>query len=160
MEKRFTDSTLGEIIYTESIFTGRKKITINGKEYKKQSKNVYVDESGEQVLLNGNFYQGMSLTVGGNTYQITEKLKWYDYLAFILPILFNIIWGNSVTLCKIIPIIGGAIGAFVCGLFGAWGLVLMKKCAKAWQKAIVFIGAFALSVLICYLLALVVLAIF
>jgi len=79
MEKRFTDSTFGEIIYTESVFSGRKKIFVNGKELKKQSKNVYVTENGEQVLLNGNFYQGMTLTIGGNKYQVSEKLKWYDY---------------------------------------------------------------------------------
>ena len=159
MEKRFTDSTLGEIIYTESVFSGRKKIFVNGKELKKQSKNVYVTENGEQVLLNGNFYQGMTLTIGGNKYQVSEKLKWYDYLTFILPILFNIIWGNSVTLCKIVPIIGGAIGALICGLLGAFGLVTIKKCSTIWQRTLVVIGTFVLSVLICYLLALAILSV-
>ncbi len=159
MEKRFTDSTLGEIIYTESVFSGRKKIFVNGKELKKQSKNVYVTESGEQVTIKGSFYQGVELVIGVNKYQVSERLKWYEYLTIILPLVFNLIWGNSVTLCKIIPMIGGALGGLVSALVGALGLVLISKCTKVWQRILVVIGTFVVSVLICYLLALAILSV-
>ena len=43
-------------------------------------------------------------------------MKWYEYiLALIIPI-FVLTWGNSVYLCSIFPIVGGAIGGAISAL--------------------------------------------
>ena len=65
MENTVHNEKLGEIVYDENFWTGRKKITINGEELEKVSRKEFKTKSGEQVLIKGNFITGAKLDIGG-----------------------------------------------------------------------------------------------
>lgn len=52
---------------------------------------------------------------------------WYDYVLAIIPLILVLVWGNSVYLCTIIPIVGGALGGAISGLCCGISLMLMAK---------------------------------
>ena len=89
---------IGDILYEESYWTGKKTVTINGKSYQKASKTTYVYMDGEKehyITLNGSFLSGVSVTFGnGVTVKITEKPAWYEWLLSGAGFLFVLIWGN------------------------------------------------------------------
>ncbi|MDE5548520.1 MAG: hypothetical protein K2J30_05950 [Clostridia bacterium] len=72
--------------------------------------------------------------------------------------MFNLVWGNIPACVEIIPIVGGALGGFFSALFAMLCLLFMRKTNKVWLKLLMFVGFFALSVLCCFLLALMLLS--
>ena len=144
----------GQIDFQESAWTGRKTLLQNGKECAKLGKNKFVLENGETAEVTGNFLRGAALYIHGKQHQLTPAAKWYEYILALLPFLFNIIWGNVVSLVLIFPIVGGAIGGGICGVCFVLSLVLMRKTSKWWAKILIGLAVFAASVLICYGIAL------
>ncbi|MCI6357331.1 MAG: hypothetical protein MR766_01685 [Erysipelotrichaceae bacterium] len=85
------------------------------------SKTAFLYESGAStydINITGNFVKGSTLTINGDSYKISENLKWYEYVLAILPFVFILIWGNVPALVQILPVIGGAIGGVVSALMG------------------------------------------
>ena len=151
-----THPEIGEIMYEESFWTGKKSLYINGTPITKIDKMTFViskDEKNQYFNLKGSMLTGVTLTVDGQTIEISEKPKWYELLLIFLPFILNIVWGNNVFLCSIIPIVGGAIGGCISGLMACGSLVTMKKFDKAWQKVLVGLGFLVGSFLITFLLA-------
>lgn len=122
MKKTIMHQTYGEIVYEEGIWSGKKTITINGTALQKAKKNVYMlaDEENVQVTLRGSVLTGASLNIRGEEICVFAKPAWYDWLLSFLPLALIMIWGNSISLCSIIPVVGGAIG----GALGGVGLVV------------------------------------
>ena len=54
---------LGEIVYTENIWTGKKSITANGVPAQAITKKDFLI-NGEKATVKGNTYSGMSLVIG------------------------------------------------------------------------------------------------
>ena len=101
---------------------------------------------------------GASLIVDGQKIIIAPPMKWYEYiLALIIPI-FVLTWGNSVYLCSIFPIVGGAIGGAISALAMIFSAVVMRKVNKPIFKILIGLGFFVATVLICNLLAIAILA--
>ncbi len=147
----------GEIIYEESALSGKKSISINGIEATKLDKNTFkIDNT--KITLTGNLLTGANVIIDTETILLTPKLKWYEIALSILPFILNIIWGNSVALCEIIPVVGGAIGGAICGATIIINMYLIKNIKQIWLKVIVSIAVLAASFLICYLIALAILA--
>ena len=75
-----------------------------------------MDGSELRISVKGNFVSGVTMSINGTEeIQVVPKMKWYE-IVFSLPIfMLIIIWGNSVPLCKIIPVMGGAIGGAISG---------------------------------------------
>ena len=99
------DEKLGEIVYEENSFTGKKKISINGVECVKVKKRVFelnTEEGTKEIVLKGNAIIGLTLESEGREIILIEKIKWYEIILGILPILLVITWGNNVALCKIV----------------------------------------------------------
>lgn len=144
----------GQIDFQESAWTGRKTLLQNGKECAKLGKNKFILENGDIAQIKGNFLRGAILNIRNVEYQLTPAAKWYEYILALLPFLFNIIWGNVVSLVLIFPIVGGAIGGGICGVCFVLSLVLMRKTSKWWAKILIGLAVFAASVLICYGIAL------
>lgn len=140
----------GVIIYSESFWTGKKKLTLNGIEAQRISKTDYMID-GTSAVLKGNFVVGVSLYIGGETIQLTPKAKWYETLLAFIPLLFLLTWGNSPTLCAIFPVIGGALGGALGGMAAVSSLFLMKKQRTAIGKLIVGIVVAAITILLAYL---------
>lgn len=154
-------STLGTITIEESFWTGKKKITINDKQLSKVDKKSFETEEGEHVSIEGSLVFGAKLVYKDEKIQVTEKLKWWEIVLALLPFIFDMVWGNSVSLVTIFPVVAGAIGGLVTGLIGFTILYINKVYVKEWWlKIIVGIGFFIASIFICWLLALVFIAAF
>lgn len=149
---------LGEITYEESFWTGKKSLYLDGQILNSTAKNVFQTANGETITLTGNFFTGTKGSIGGETITFTQPFKWYEYVLSAIPFLLVLIWGNVVALCEIVPIIGGAIGGAIGGLFLALNLVVLRKLRKVYLKILVSVGMTGLCFLICYLIALAVLA--
>ncbi|MCH5156053.1 MAG: hypothetical protein J1F69_05535 [Clostridiales bacterium] len=147
----------GEITYEESIWTGKKSLYLNGQKLDSTSKNIFQTPSGETIELKGNFFSGISAVVGAETIAVMPGCKWYEYVLSLIPILI-MVWGNTVALCKIIPIVGGAIGGGISGLFIALTLFIIKKIHNVFLKILFAIAMTGICFFICYLIALAILA--
>ncbi|MDE6200572.1 MAG: hypothetical protein K2M47_01650 [Clostridiales bacterium] len=142
--------TYGEIVYDESAWTGKKSVSIGGTPLQKISKKEFQMQDGSKVIANGGFLQGASLSINGETIALTPRVKWYEIVLCILPFLLTITWGNIPALCAIIPIVGGAIGGGIGGLFSVLGLWGMKSVKPIWLKIIIALASFAATFGICY----------
>ena len=76
----------------------------------------------------------------------------------VLPLLLVLIWGNSVALCKIVPIVGGAIGGLIGGIFACANLVVIKGFSRLWLKILVSVGMLGGTFGVCYGIALAILS--
>ncbi len=140
----------GNIVYEESFWTGKKSITINDVPLTKKSKNEFETQDGKAIKVVGGFFQGACLNIDGESIRVTPKIKWYEIVLAVIPFVLIMIWGNSVALCKIVPVVGGAIGGFISALFSCCGLFLMKSSNKIWLKILIGLAAIAVTFLVCF----------
>ncbi|MDE6618599.1 MAG: hypothetical protein K2K13_06215 [Clostridiales bacterium] len=150
--------TYGEIVYDEGAWTGKKSVSIGGAQLEKLSKKEFKMQDGTTVTVNGGFLQGANLNIKGENIALTPRVKWYEIALCILPFLFVMIWGNVTALCRIIPIVGGAIGGGISGLFSVLGLWGMKSVKPIWLKLLIAFGSLAITIAICYGIAIAILA--
>ena len=149
--------TYGEIVYDESIWTGKKTLTVNGATCFAVSKKEFL--AGEQkILLSGSLLSGVRLTINQETVEVSPRPAWYEIAFAILPLVFLITWGNNPALCAIFPVIGGAIGGAIGGVFGMTSLVLMKKTSSVGKKLLIGVGMLAAAVLASFVLAILLLS--
>ena len=142
----------GEIIYNENAWTGKKVLTVNGVEVSAVSKNEYTIND-KKAILKGSFLTGSTLQIDDETIQLSPKVKWYEVVFAMIPFLFLMIWGNSVSLCAIFPVVGGAIGGALGGLGAVLSLLFMKSKKARLAKILIGIIATAATILIAFLLA-------
>ena len=156
MKSTVQNATWGEIVYSESFWTGKKEIFINGTQLKKINKNTFSYENGETqetVMLSGNFFKGTTIGIGGELITMCPHAKWYEIMLAILPFITIIIWGNVPALFAIIPVVGGAIGGMISAGLGFLSMMMMKSLKNAWQKVLVGLAMFAATFLVCFVVA-------
>ena len=134
MRKVLPSKKYGDITYDENFWIGRKTVSIGGKPLKKLDKKTFETDDGKRVSVKGNYLYGVKMTIGEDEYQVTPTIKWYEVLLMILPFLLDIIWGNNIALCLIVPIVGGAIGGAISGLMSMVSLLFMRKFKPLWAK--------------------------
>ena len=142
----------GEIIYNESIWSGKKILTFNGVNAQQISKKEYIINE-KKFILKGNYLTGVSLDIDDETIQLTPKIAWYEIAFAVLPFLFLIVWGNSVALCAIFPVVGGAIGGALGGLASVLSLLFMKKQKSILMKALIGAAVLAATVFVAFIIA-------
>ena len=157
MKEIIQHPTYGEIVYTEGFWSGKKTLTVGGVEAKKVSKKEFTFD-GKKVSIKGNYYAGTSLDIEGEIIQVTPKPKWYEIVIAVLPLIFLLTWGNSVALCSIFPVVGGALGGALGAVALCVTLSLMKKTKSFLVKLIYGLCVFAVTILIAYALALAILS--
>lgn len=119
MKKSIIHPSYGEIVYEEGIWSGKKSISINGTPLQKVKKNEYLLGEGEnavQVTLGGSVLTGVALSIRGEDIWIVPKPTGLDWILSAVPFVLILAWGNSVKLCSIIPVVGGAIGGAIGGV--------------------------------------------
>lgn len=162
MKKIINSQVYGEIHYEESFWTGKKEININGKNLIKLDKKTYYFEEKEGysfneetkkvfVTTNGGYFQGGTLQIGDEILEVIPKTLWWEWVLAFLPFLFDCIWGNSVKLCKIFPLIGGLIGGVICGVMGCIILYVMKKYENKTYKLLLGLCGFIITLMLLYL---------
>ena len=152
MIKQFCRPKFGEINYEENVWTGKKKVTINGVQLTSVNKTTFnYDYNGTlvEVKITGNIYTGCNLTIYDEAYEIYTKTAWYEYILAILPFILVIVWGNSVALCKIVPVIGGAIGGAISGVFSFVSLSVMKSIKSPLFKVLIGVICLIATFVVC-----------
>ena len=152
MKKEIYIDGLGSGTYEETFWTGKKIITINGVQFAKQSKTSYsAIINDELVFLNvyGNFFNGVNLVYGEQTVSVVPKTLWYEYVFAILSICLVVIWGSSVDLCEIIPVVGGAIGGALSAFVAFTALTYSKERKNPLHKVLIGLAGVAVAFLVC-----------
>ena len=153
MKKEVNHSEFGKIVYEESFWSGKKKITINGKPLIKISKTSYKYASEEEsfyVSIIGNFLKGVYLRIKERTVLVCPSTKWYEYVIGFLPLALVLVWGNSAALCSIVPLVGGAIGGAIGGVVSILSIIFMKEAKNILFKVLIGIASLAVCFLICF----------
>ncbi len=153
------ENSRGTIIYSESFFLGRRSITINGKPMTKVNKRLFTSDDGRvKISITGNLFTGEKLLINNiDEISVIPPCKWYEIVITVFTMAFLIIWGNSVTLVRIIPLVGGVVGGAISGLFSALGLAFMRMVKHPAAKIGIGVGAFAVAFLCCFIIALIIL---
>lgn len=144
--------SIGKIVFEESLLSGKRTLSVNDISAEKTSKNEFLINN-EKAVIKGNLLFGVTLFFSNQTIQILQKPKIYEYILALLPIIFLLVWGNSVALCSIFPLVGGAIGGFIGGLFAAFSLLFMVNTKECLAKILIGLGMFALAILAAYIVA-------
>lgn len=153
MKEIIQDSNIGEIIYDENLLTGNKSLYINGKSLVKMNKTTFALSEGEEkkyAVIEGNLFTGITLKFDGRKIVISNKPTWYEITLSVLMFVINLVWGNSVALCSIIPICGGAIGGAICGALMVVSLSLMIKTKGVAKKVLIGLGMIIASFILCF----------
>ena len=161
MKTTVCSESFGEIIYEENAWTGKKDLSINGVQLNKTSKKTFEYNNGESVTtvtLKGSVMSGVTATIGDETVKIVTAPKWYEIALSVFIFAFVLVWGNSVALCSIFPIVGGAIGGAISGALAVVNLMVVKNIKNIGGKILVSIGIFVLTVAICATIAFVLLS--
>lgn len=158
MKYTIQHENLGEMTYEESLWTGKKRLSVNGQELKKIARNTFQTSDGQSIKLKGSFLFGTKAITETETIVLVPPCKWYEYALSLLPFILVLTWGNSKALCRLVPIVGGAIGGLIGGLFLAFDLVVIRCIKYRFLKILLLIGTTGICFLVCYLIARVILA--
>ena len=153
MQVTINHPRFGMIDYTESVWTGKKKIMINGVELVQADRTHYAFPDGKLISVTGNFLSGAAVEIDGERIGLTEKIKWYEILLGCLPFFIVLVWGNSPALVKVIPMvgrvinraIGGAIGVGLGSVLSVLSLFFLKSVKPIGLKILIGIGMMAVA---------------
>lgn len=141
----------GTILYEESVWTGKRKLFLNGKELTKVNKKTFVyEENGEkkEFIVEGNIFKGVGIFSSDlpEPVIISKPMGVLDYIFFILPLVPAVLFG--------------AVGGLVGGLTAAFSLSVVRETKPLWLKIVLgiefaiigglaaFLTAFAVGLLI------------
>ena len=156
MKYSIQHDTLGLVTYEESFWTGKSQLWVNGELLQKADKKTFVmtrDSKITYIHLTGNIIFGVTMSIDSEKIEIVPKAKWYELALVSLIFILTIVWGNSVQLCSIIPIVGGAIGGAISAIVAITTLISMKR-SKPIMKVVIGICGIIVAFLIEYLVAL------
>lgn len=152
MRSVISDEKFGQIVYEESAWTGRKSIYVNGKPLSKITKNTYFLSDGEMkanFVVQGNYLKGSKLLIEGREIQVTPPVKWYEVALSVVIFALVLVWGNTPLALNVLPVVGGAIGGLISGVFMILNLFIIKQVKNIWLKIAISVGMCAVSFLIC-----------
>lgn len=150
----------GIVEYKENFWTGKREISVDGKEYKHKIKNVYVNSSGEKVKLSGSYFSAVRLMVIDTYVEVVPKTTAFEYILAILPFIVIILWGNAPYLCSILPVVGGIIGGSISIFAGMMEIKIMRLFKSFILKFLVAAIIFAANMFVCHLIACAILGVF
>ena len=99
--------------------------------------------------MQGNYVKGSKLVVEGREIQVTQHVKWYEVAMSVAIFALVLVWGNTPALVSILPVVGGAIGGAISGLFMILNLIIIKQIKNIWLKAAISLGMCVAAFLIC-----------
>lgn len=156
MTERIHHDVYGDISYDESVWTGKKTITINGIVLVKQKKDVYLFDDGQTqtyVQVKGSLLTGVKVVFGSDAVQVLRAPAWYETVCSVLIFMLVAVWGNTPALCAIVPIVGGAIGGAISGAMAVVNLMIMRNTKSVGAKLGIFVGFLVGTFVMCYAIA-------
>ena len=155
MIREFESKEIGKVIYEESFWSGKKRITVNGVVLSKETKTTYmgfINDSLVKVTVVGNFLKGCALFVNDEYFTVSLPAAWYEYVLGLIPFILILVWGNSFELCSIVPVVGGALGGGISGIGSVGSLMLMKKTKNVLLKIAIGLGMLIATFAVCVML--------
>ena len=141
-------------VYSESLWTGKRGLTVNGIPAKKVSKKVFELPAEEGVIryeIKGSIYSDISVIANG--YAVSTDHEWYEKMLIWLPLISIIIGG----------VFGGLIGALIFGVFATIAMTINMEIMYSNKgsafKVIVGLFVFALTVGLAFLVDIFVVAV-
>ena len=156
MKVTYQHAEYGQIEYEEGFWSGKKELTVNGEKLMKKHKTMFLLNTPDGVknfTVKGSFLSGTKLAIEQEEIELVPAPKWYEIACSVLIFMLILVWSNSVKLCSIVPIIGGAIGGGISGVMGCCNLLLMKKTKQIGAKLGIALGMLVATFFICYLVA-------
>ena len=150
MKEIINHPTYGQILYDESIWTGKRKITVNGISATPISKKEFLI-NGKRAVIKGSYYTGIKMYIDSDIIELSPTPKWYELVLALIPIMFSITWGNSVTLCSIFPVLGGGIGGVLSALCSLTYLLFMIKEKNPLKKILIGLAGVVVTILALYI---------
>lgn len=139
----------GPISYEESIWTGKRKIIVNGILLKKEKKKIYTYCDGDRFIyveVIGSILTGIKLKIGEEKLTLLKETMFYEYFMMISPLIPGIIFLTDNYLIRQTsnPILNSAlIGGFKGALVGAsvFALIyLIKRINNIKYNILITIG--------------------
>lgn len=156
MQETIQHEKYGTITYSENAWTGKKEIVFNQTPLLKTGKTTYIYKLDENtditVTVKGSFLTGVTLEVEGENIKVISAPNWYEVVCSALIFIFTMVWGHSVYLCSILPIVGGAIGGAISGAATVISIMLMRQSKTIGKKLLMWGITFVASVLLCTLI--------
>ena len=155
MRQEVKHEVYGVIAYEESALSGSKNISINGVELTKTGKTTYsgvVNEETLNVTLKGSFLSGVTVTINEEAVEVVSQTKWYEYVLYFLPFFIVLVWGNSIELCAIVPVVGGAIGGGISAGLSLCTLVFSKRVKNVLHKLLIGLAGLVVTFGVCVLI--------
>ena len=126
MRNVFIDQGQNRIVYEESVWTGNKRITINGLELPKINKKTFIYNE-KQYKIKGGYLSGVKLISTGTEVVIVPKLKG---------------WEQFLVMMNFVLVAGGVVGALL-GVFGAYGnATILRKTVNGPGRVFATLGIF------------------
>lgn len=141
MKNIYIDETGKEIEYEESFWTGKRKITIDGVLLETVDKKSF-NYNQNTYKVKGNILFGVKL-IGENEIIIVPKLKVWEYILIMLPL--------------ILVFIGGATGAIIGMLFAIVIATKLRKAKNIIIKILFSLAMTGLAYLVWYIFAITIL---
>ncbi|MBQ4509211.1 MAG: hypothetical protein II984_00665 [Clostridia bacterium] len=139
----------GVIEFSEGSFLGNRSISINGQQLTKQSNKLFYIADGTAVRVVGGGFSAIKLDINGDIIQITKAPKWYEIAIYILGLVVFVVWSSSVTLCSIVPMIGGFIGAFLYAIPAVLGFRFSSQQNNPVLKLTITLCSVLLGLILC-----------
>ena len=124
------------ITYSESFWTEKKNIYINGQELQKIDKKTYKYED-KRCTVKGSYITGVELLIGVQSVTLVRKLTVFEIIMCFLPFL--------------LVVTGGAIGGLCGGAAWAFNAVFIRKSDKIIVKILYSVLSTVVA-FICYLI--------
>lgn len=117
-----------DLVYTESFWSGRRSLSYDGKELKRESNKKFVletEKGNTEFQVSGNVFKGVNVSssVFGSPVNVVRKLTPLEYILAILVFIPGVVFGA----------IGGAVG----GVIACVNLYIMPKIETLWLKIVV-----------------------
>jgi len=145
----------GQIVYSESFWTGKKQIVVGGVLAVKDGKKSFslpTPEGNIPITVSGNAMTSVKLTIGPTTVMVTPTPKWYEYILMVLPFVLVMVWSSSVALVSIVPVVGGAIGGVISGAFAMISLSVMRSMKTPLHKVLIGLAMTVCAFIACAIL--------
>ena len=139
----------GTIEFSEGTVLGNREIIINGQPLTKKSNKVFYRADNTAVKVEGNLFTGVKLNIDGEMVQITPAGKWYELAIYIAGFVLLMVWSNSIALCSIIPMVGGAIGGLLYAIPAVLGFSVSVKQKNPILKATICLCSVLLGLILC-----------
>ena len=97
---------------------------------------------------------GVKLVTDAEEIVLLPPPTWYEIVFTAIAFGLIFVWGNSVALCSILPLVGGAIGGAIIGAGVVVNLMLMRRAKSVGKKLLIGLAIFAATFFVCLLIGL------